>query len=149
MPSYNDILFLIWIAACLILITLTPGKISKSTYSKLMAAIFLLSCLMLTWFHETVVDISASNSLHGALIAFAQVATLTLSSKMWLKINFHLLSKSVRLITNSLAYGALLAITIFAYWFYKSAPELQLLLYPLASLAIAITTEILEDRWHK
>ena len=34
-----------------------------------------------------------------------------------------------------------------AYWLYKLIPELQLILYPFASLAISVTADMVETRW--
>lgn len=147
MLSNNDLLFIFWILTCFAIILLTPGKIGKTSYSRLMAGIFICSCLVITWFHETVIDVSQTSPLHGAILSFAQVGTLTLASKLWLTLNFHGFSKSVQITLYIIFYGALLTVTICAYWLYKLLPELQLLLYPLASLAISLTAELLEDRW--
>ena len=147
MPSSNDLLFILWILACFALILLTPGRISKVNYSRLMGIIFILSCLMTSWFHETVIDVSQTSPIHGAILSFAQVGTLTLTSKLWLTLNFYQFTKAIRMSLYVIFYGALLTVTICAYWLYKSLPELQLILYPFASLAISITAEVLEDRW--
>lgn len=147
MPSSNDLLFIFWILACFALILLTPGRMSKVNYSRLMAIIFILSCLMTSWFHETVIDVSQTSPIHGAILSFAQVGTLTLTSKLWLTLNFHQFTKAIRMSLYVIFYGALLTVTICAYWLYKALPELQLILYPFASLAISITAEALEDRW--
>ena len=147
MPSSNDLLFILWILACFALILLTPGRISKVNYSRLMGIIFILSCLMTSWFHETVIDVSQTSPIHGAILSFAQVGTLTLTSKLWLTLNFYQFTKAIRVSLYVIFYGALLTVTICAYWLYKSLPELQLILYPFASLAISITAEVLEDRW--
>jgi hypothetical protein len=147
MPSSNDLLFILWILACFALILLTPGRISKVNYSRLMGIIFILSCLMTSWFHETVIDVSQTSPIHGAILSFAQVGTLTLTSKLWLTLNFYQFTKAIRMSLYVIFYGALLTVTICAYWLYKSLPELQLILYPFASLAISITAEALEDRW--
>ena len=147
MLSTNDFLFILWILACYAIILLTPGKISKASYSRLMIGIFICSCLATTWFHETVIDVSQTSPIHGAILALAQVGTLTLTSKLWLTLNFHRFSNTVRISLYAIFYSALLTITICAYWLYKVFPELQLILYPIASLAISITAEALEDRW--
>ena len=147
MPSSNDLLFILWILACFALILLTPGRISKVNYSRLMGIIFILSCLMTSWFHETVIDVSQTSPIHGAILSFAQVGTLTLTSKLWLTLNFYQFTKAIRVSLYVIFYGALLTVTICAYWLYKALPELQLILYPIASLAISITAEVLEDRW--
>lgn len=147
MPSSNDLLFILWILTCLTIILFTPGKIGKIGYSRLMAGIFISSCLVTTWFHETVIDVSKTSPLHGAILAFAQVGTLTLSSKLWLSLNFKKFSKTIRIYVSVILYGSLLTITIFAYWLSKIIPELLLILYPIASLAISISAERLENRW--
>lgn len=147
MPSNNDLLFIFWILTCLSIILFTPGKIGKVGYSRLMAGIFICSCLVTTWFHETVMDVSKTSPLHGAILAFSQVGTLTLSSKLWLSLNFKNFSKAVRSLIYFIIYGALLTITICAYWLNKIVPELLLILYPIASLATSITAQMLENRW--
>lgn len=147
MPSNNDLLFILWILACLSIILFTPGKIGKISYSRLMAGIFICSCLVTTWFHETVMDVSKTSPLHGAILAFAQVGTLTLSSKLWLSLNFKKFTTIIRSLICGILYITLLAITICSYWFSKFIPELLLILYPIASLAISITAEMLENRW--
>lgn len=147
MLSNNDLLFILWILICYILIFLTSGKVSKAHYSRLMAGIFICSCLMITWFHETVIDVSQASPFHGAILSLAQVGTLTLSSKIWLTLNFHRANKSLKVTLYAIFYGALITITACAYWLYKILPELQLVLYPIASLAISITAEALESRW--
>ena len=147
MPSSNDFLFLLWILACLSIILFTPGKIGKIGYSRLMAGIFICSCLVTTWFHETVIDVSKTSPLHGAILAFAQVGTLTLSSKLWLSLNFKEFSKSTRILISVILYGALLTIVICTYWLSKIIPELLFILYPLSSLSISISAEMLENRW--
>ena len=147
MLSNNDLLFILWILICFALILLTPGRISKASYSRLMASLFILSCLMTRWFHETVIDVSQTSPIHGAILSFAQVGTLTLTSKLWLTLNFQQFTKVIRVSLYVIFYSALLTVTICAYWLYKALPELQLILYPIASLAISITAEALEDRW--
>jgi hypothetical protein len=147
MPSNNDLLFILWILTCLSIILFTPGKIGKVGYSRLVAGIFICSCLATIWFHETVIDVSKTSPLHGAILAFAQVGTLTLSSKLWLSLNFKKFSKALRISISAILYGALLTITICAYWLSKIIPELLLILYPLSSLSISITAEMLENRW--
>jgi hypothetical protein len=147
MLSNNDFIFILWILACISLILLTPGRVKKNSYSWLMASIFIASCLMTTWFHETVIDVSQTSPIHGAILSLAQVGTLTLTSKLWLTLNFHQFSKVVQRSVFVILYSALLVVTICAYWLYKVFPELQLILYPFASLAISITAELLEDRW--
>ena len=147
MLSTNDLLFILWILTCFSIIVLTPGKIGKISYSRLMAAIFICSCLVTTWFHETVIDVTKTSPLHGAILAFAQVATLTLSSKLWLSLNFKKFSKTTRILISVILYGTRLTITICAYRLRKVIPELLLVLYPIASLAISISAEMLENRW--
>ena len=147
MSSLNDAIFILWICTCFSIILFTPGKIGKITYGRLMAAIFICSCFATIWFHETVIDVSKTSPLHGAILAFAQVGTLTLSSKLWLTLNFSKFDKVARSTLYVALYGALLAITTLSYWLSKLLPELLLVLYPMASLAISITAEILEDRW--
>lgn len=147
MLSSNDLLFILWILACLSIILFTPGKIGKIGYSRLVAGIFICSCLVTTWFYETVIDVSKTSPLHGAILAFAQVGTLTLSSKLWLSLNYKKFNKTVRISISIILYGALLTITICAYWLSKFIPELLLILYPIASLAISISAEMLENRW--
>ena len=147
MLSNNDLLFTLWILICYVLILFMPGKISKTYYSRLMAGVFICSCLTITWFHETVIDVSQTSPIHGAMLSLAQVGTLTLTSKIWLTLNFHEANKSVKMTLYALLYGALFTIIACAYWLYKSLPELQLVLYPIASLAISITAEALESRW--
>ena len=146
MTSINDQLFIFWILLCFGLILFTPGKISKRSYSHMMAVIFILSCLMITWFHETVIDVSKTSPIHGAILALAQVGTLTLTSKVWLTLNLHQFNPLLRSVLCTIFYGALLVVTVCSYWLYKVFPELQLILYPLASLAISITAEVLEER---
>ena len=147
MLSNNDFLFIAWLIVCYGLILLAPGKISKHAYSRIIAGIFFGSCLAIITFHETVIDVSLSSPIHGALLVLAQVGTLTLTSKLWLTINYHQLTRSVRIATCLFLYSALLAIIIGSYWLYKLMPELQILLYPFSSLAISLTAQILEDRW--
>ena len=147
MPSNNDLLFILWILTCLSIILFTPGKIGKLGYSRLMAGIFIGSCLATTWFHETVIDVSKTSPLHGAILAFAQVGTLTLSSKLWLSLNFKNFDKGIRTLICVILYGVLLTVTICAYWLSKLIPELLLILYPISSLSISITAEMLENRW--
>ena len=147
MLSINDFLFVSWILICLGLIFLTPGKISQRSYSRLIAAVFIVSCLVTTWFHETVIDVSKVSPIHGAILVLAQVGTLTLTSKLWFTINYLKLSRTVRMGICTILYTTLSIIVICSYWLYKLTPELQLLLYPIASLAISVTAQILEDRW--
>lgn len=147
MPSSNDLLLILWILACLSITFFTPGKIGKIGYSRLMAGIFICSCLATSWFHETVIDVSKTSPLHGAILAFAQVGTLTLSSKLWLNLNFKKFNPIIRTLLCTILYGALLTMTICAYWISKIIPELLLILYPMSSLAISISAEMLEDRW--
>jgi hypothetical protein len=147
MLSNNDLIIVIWILFCYALILFTPGRISKSSYSRLMAFIFIFSCLIITWFHETVIDVSQASPIHGAILSFAQVGTLTLTSKLWLTLNFRQFSKTAQKSLYAVIYSALCVVTICAYWLYKEFPELQIILLPFASLAISITAEALENRW--
>jgi len=147
MLSNNDLLAVLWIIGSLGTILLTPGRIGKNSYSRLMIFIFISSSLGSIWFHETVIDVYQTSPVHGAILAFAQVGILTLTSKLWLTLNFHRLSKATQGLLYFTFYGAFLMYTICTYWLYKQLPELQLILYPLSSLAISLTAEALESRW--
>jgi ribose/xylose/arabinose/galactoside ABC-type transport system permease subunit len=147
--SINDLLFAAWIILCFIFILLSPGKISKQTYIRNMGIIFVLSCAMTIWFHEKVIDVSQSSPIHAGMLVFAQMITLTLTSKLWLSYHLRLLSPHARAVLYTIFYGALLIVIICSYWLYKLIPEVQLILYPFASLAISVTTQILENRWKK
>jgi len=104
---------------------------------------------MTTWFYETVIDVSQTSPIHAGMLVFAQMITLTLTSKLCLHYYLMQLSQPVRVVLYSIFYIALLIVIICSYWLYKTIPELQLILYPFASLAISVTTEILENRWEK
>jgi hypothetical protein len=147
MISINDGLFILWMMGCFALILTSPGKIPKNNYSKLIAWIFLISCLTTIWFHETVIDVSELSPIHGALLAFAQLGILTLTSKLWLSINYAKLSHAIKLLICVVIYTCLFVSLFFSYWLYKFFPEAQLLLYPLAGAALSISAQILEDRW--
>ena len=145
----NDLLFAAWIIMCFIFILLTPGKISKPMYVRTMGIIFILSCVMTIWFHETVIDVSQSSPIHAGMLVFAQMITLTLTSKLWLSYHLLRLNPHTRVVLYTIFYGALAAVIICSYWLYKMIPEVQLILFPFASLAISVTTQILENRWEK
>lgn len=147
MPSTNDFLFIVWIVICYGLILFSPSKLNKNSYGNLMACIFISSCFVIIWFHETVIDISQNSPMHAVILGFAQVGTLTLASKLWFSIHYHRLSKGLQMGLQVFLFGALLFTVIFSYWLYKASPELQLLLYPLASLAISLTAEMIEEKW--
>lgn len=147
MLSINDSLFISWIIASFSVILLTPGKISKRSYSHLIAGIFMISCLVTIWFHETVIDVAQTSPIHGAILVLAQIGTLTLTSKIWFSINYNQLSSFIRVTIYIILFITLAFIIICSYWLYKVMPELQILLYPLASLAISVTAQILENRW--
>lgn len=147
MNSLNDLLFAAWIIVCFFFILLTPGKISKHKYIRVMGIIFILSCIMTIWFHETVIDVSQSSPIHAGMLVFAQMITLTLTSKLWLHHHLIQLTQPVRIVLYTIFYSSLLVVIICSYWLYKMIPELQLILYPFASLSISVTTEILENRW--
>jgi ribose/xylose/arabinose/galactoside ABC-type transport system permease subunit len=149
MISINDILFATWIILCFVFILLSPGRISQQTYIRNMGIIFILSCAMTIWFHETVIDVSQTSPLHAGMLVFAQMITLTLTSKLWLNDHLRRLSRHARAILYTIFYGALLIVIICSYWLYKLIPEVQLILYPFASLSISVTTQILENRWKK
>lgn len=147
MISINDGIFILWMMACYAVILIAPGKIAEHSYSRVIAWIFLLSCLTTLWFHETVIDVSELSPIHGAILAFAQMGTLTLTSKLWLSINYPKFSQAARVLTCVVIYFSLLVTLFCSYWLYKYYPEMQLLLYPLAGAAISVTAQILEDRW--
>lgn len=149
MISINDLFFAAWITVCFVFILMTPGKITKPKYIRIMGVIFILSCIMTTWFYETVIDVSQTSPIHAGMLVFAQMITLTLTSKLCLHYYLMQLSQPVRVVLYSIFYIALLIVIICSYWLYKTIPELQLILYPFASLAISVTTEILENRWEK
>jgi len=94
-----------------------------------------------------VIDVSKASPLHGAMLVFAQMFTMTLSSKMWLSFNIAQLSRYYRIMLYSIFYSALLIVIICSYWLYKIIPELQLILYPFASLSISVTAQLIDDRW--
>ncbi|GEM_PF-959747 len=145
--SINDLFFAAWIILCFVFILLSPGKMSKPTYIRTMGIIFVLSCAMTIWFHETVLDVSQSSPIHAGMLVFAQMITLTLTSKLWLNYHLRRLSPRARIVLYTIFYGSLVIVIICSYWLYKIIPEVQLILYPFASLAISVTTQILENRW--
>ena len=147
MPSTNDFIFILWIVICYSLIIFSPGRLNRNSYGNLMAYIFISSCFVIIWFHETVIDISESSPLHAAILGLAQVGTLTLASKLWFSIHYHRLSKGFQISLQVFSFGALLFVIMFSYWLYKASPELQLLLYPLGSIAISLTAEMIEEKW--
>lgn len=138
---------MLWLLICFGVIFIAPGKISEQLYSRLIAGIFLLSCIATIWFHETVIDVSRQSPIHGAILALAQIGALTLTSKLWFSINYKKLSRFARFGICTFLYVSLTTIVFGAYWLYKLIPELQLLLYPFSSLGISVTAEILEERW--
>lgn len=149
MFSVNDVLFICWLLISFGLIVLMPGRLNKRIYSSVILLVFIMSCLATFWFHETVIDVSQSSPLHGALLSFAQIGILTLSSKVWLAINDEHLGKALRKVIVVSIYTSLTIIIFGSYWLYKMIPELQIVLYPLASIAISFTAQLLEDRIEK
>jgi len=147
MPSINDLIFILWLVVCYGLILLSPSKLQRQQYSQLMAVIFIASCFVIIWFHETVIDVSQSSPMHAAILVLAQFGTLTLTSKIWFSINYKKLSKKLQTMLKVILFGALSTIIAFSYWLYKISPEMQLLLYPLASLAISLIAEMIEENW--
>ena len=147
MPSINDLIFILWLVICYGLILLSPGKLQRQQYSQLMAVIFIASCFVIIWFHETVIDVSQSSPMHAAILVLAQFGTLTLTSKIWFSVNYKTLSKRSQTMLKVILFGALSTFIIFSYWLYKISPEMQLLLYPFASLAISLAAEMIEEKW--
>jgi fluoride ion exporter CrcB/FEX len=147
MPSINDLIFILWLVICYGLILLSPGKLQRQRYSQLMAVIFITSCFVIIWFHETVIDVSQSSPMHAAILVLAQFGTLTLTSKIWFSVNYKTLSKRSQTMLKVILFGALSTFIIFSYWLYKISPEMQLLLYPFASLAISLAAEMIEEKW--
>lgn len=146
--SINDGFFVLWNVVCLGLIVGLPGRMNEKTYSRVVATIFILTAIVVVWFHETVIDVARTSPIHGAILALAQLGTMTLASKLWLAINYHKLAGSIRNLLVGVLYGSLLTVILGSYWLYKYFPEVQLLIYPLASVAISLSAQILEDRWH-
>ena len=149
MPSTPDSLFVLWLMICYGLILFSPSKLNRHQYGKLMAAIFIASCFVIIWFHETVIDVSKGSLMHSAILGLAQVGTLTLTSKLWFYIHYKRLNKHLQTGLQIFLFGALFIIATLSYWLYKISPELQLLLYPFASLAISLTAEKIEEAWNK
>lgn len=147
MISLNDLFFAIWIFLSLGFVLLTPGKISRQSYSRFLLAIFFISCFVTIWFHETVIDVSKTSPVHGSLMVLSQMFTMTLTSKLWLKFELDKMSIALRKTIYVFFYVSLLAVIVCAYWLYKLIPELQLILYPFASLAISVTADMVETRW--
>lgn len=147
MPSINDSLFILWLLICYGLILYSPKKLTRNQYGQLMAVIFIASCFVIIWFHETVIDMSKSSLIHSAILGLAQVGTLTLTSKIWFSINYKRLNKHFQTGLQIFLFGSLLSIAGFSYWLYKLSPEVQLMLYPFASLAISLTAEKIEENW--
>jgi len=149
MISSNDLFFALWILMSCVLVMFKPGKISRQSYRRLLVAIFFISCFVTIWFHETVIDVSKTSPLHGALMVLAQMFTMTLTSKIWLKLELETMSSTMRASVYVFFYISLLVVIVCSYWLYKKLPELQLILYPFASLAISVTAELIEERWEK
>lgn len=80
-------------------------------------------------------------------MVLSQMFTMTLTSKLWLKFELDKMSIALRKTIYVFFYVSLLAVIVCAYWLYKLIPELQLILYPFASLAISVTADMVETRW--
>jgi hypothetical protein len=126
---------------------LAPRRVSASEYSVLSSIVFLLTSFATVRFHEPFAADAVLSPEHKILLTLAQFGVMTLAAKLWFSINYFKLSRSVRLLVSFVLYGSLFVTIAGAYWLYKYFPAIQIMLYPLASLAISLTAELIEHHW--
>lgn len=144
-PS-NGIFFL-WVLTALGLLLLSPWRLTAGEYSRISFVVFVLTSVATIKFHLPS-TIDAASPEHKVLLSLAQLAILTLSAKVWFALNYYKFSQHARWLIAAVLYGALFSSIAGAYWLYDNFPALQIFLYPLASLAISLTAEVIEHRWN-
>lgn len=117
---------------------------SRRAYCWSLLACVLLSVLIIIGFNEYEVEIQGNSPIHAGLLALCQYGALTLSAKVWFSIIYPGLQKFQKVALNLFMLGGLAGLVITSYRLKEGAPILLILLYPLASVALALIAETIE-----
>lgn len=140
-----DAIYLIVVTLIIALVILGARCFQVRTYSLVMLFCMVLSVTAVILYNELYLESSSKTPLHSALLSMGQYGALTLSAKVWFSINYDRFSAVTRIVVNSMVYGALLVLVLTSYWLKQQAPLLVVLLYPLASIALALLAESIEE----
>lgn len=147
MESPSNGIFLLWIIMALGLLLVPYRKVTAEEYSRIAFIVFVLTSVATIKFHTPINIDSSTSPEHKVLLSLAQFGILTLSAKTWFALNYYKFSSHVRYLINVVLFSSLFVSIAGAYWLYNNLPALQIFLYPLASLAISLTAELIEDQW--
>lgn len=114
-------------------------------YSNILLLIICACFLIMGIFHIYFLSNEGQIPIHFTVLAIAQFAVLGLAFKLWLTLNYHGFSHSVRVIFHVISHSAFVLIIMIGYWAKTNHPLLVFLLYPLAGLSVSLVGESIEE----
>lgn len=144
-----DSIYLVVVTIIIAFVILGARYFKVRTYSLLLLFCMMLSVTAIIIYNELYVESSLKTPFHSALLSLGQYGALTLSAKVWFSINYDRFSAFTRILVNSMVYGGLLVLMLTSYWLTQQAPLLIVLIYPLASIALALLAESIEEMFRK
>ena len=114
-------------------------------YSWALFICVLLSIGIIVGFNELEVEVVGGSPLHAGLMALCQYGALTLATKIWFSINYSNFWPRQKSVLGFVIHGGLLSLVVASYWFKQNYPLLPILMYPLASISLALIAETIEE----
>lgn len=142
----HDIAFLLGFAALAAAILIGCRLFSARGYSRWLAGILTLAIGAMAWLHSATDQTAATNRLHYTIMTLAQFAVLSLGFKLWFSLEYPRFGRSARVLAHLAAHSSLGLVVIAGYSLKAAHPILAFLIYPLASLSVALVAESVELR---
>lgn len=142
----HDFAFLLGFAALAAAIPIGCRLFSTGGYSRWLAGIMGLAIGALAWLHAYTDQAAATVGLHYTIVTLAQFAVLALGFKLWFSINYPRFGRSARVAVHLAAHTGLAFVVVAGYSLKAAHPLITFLIYPLASLSVALVAESVELR---
>lgn len=144
-----DTLFLTITLLVMALVAFGARWLSMRAYSWMLFACIVFSVGLIVVFNEYEVEAQGNSPLHSSLMALCQYGALTLSAKIWFSIIYPKLYKFQRVALSLILIAALIGLVVASYSLKTNAPLAAILLYPVASISLALIAESIEAFLHQ
>lgn len=142
----HDLAFLIGFMVLATAIPIGSRLFSAQGYSRWLAGIIALAIGTMAWLHVETIPGPATSRLHYTILTLAQFAVLSLGFKLWFSLNYPRFGRSARVAAHIAAHASLAVVVVAGYSLKAAHPVFVLLIYPLASLSVALVAESVELR---
>lgn len=142
--TLDDFVFLMIFLSFSITIMLGGRFLKLRNYSFLLISVCFFAIITMIFLHSTDSVEPSDGWAHYTILAIAQFGVLALGFKLWFAINYHNLTRPLRVLLHVAAHGTLVFAIVASYWLKTVHPVLSFILYPLSSLSVALISESIE-----